>query len=243
MYRLAFQTLRKNYPFFLVYCVLAISFPWIPNAPELAFLLVVPPSVMQLVFRMILLDETYGWKASMRGYLNIPWKISLGFWLRFLAAYVASFAAIMVIIFVVLVVAAMSGDIGASVLGIESELLGSLVLWPGFAVAMAVLGAGLAAAAIGADASYKRTWRLGRIRFWRTLARLMVGPFVLFLMISVIPNSLGDWVSLGQDDWIIIASVNWCIWIFVNLLTATAIAMAYQEATARIEHEDVVSVF
>ena len=79
--------------------------------------------------------------------------------------------------------------------------------------------------------------------FWRTFMRMTLGPLPLFILILTGPSLLYELIGYGAFGTSVNTGIVWFIWTLVFLLTATAIAMAYQSATKRMEHDAVVEVF
>lgn len=189
---------------------------------------------------MILLEERYGWKSLPCSFFRIPFRQSLAFVLRFLAVYVAIFAAL---VFIAAPVENLLISIGFYPSGWSAGLAALLFAFAFFFILLSLFGTSLAATAVGGDGRIRPTWRRGRLTFWRTFLRLALGSLPLLIAILVTPTLIYEWIGYGTPVVQIGISIIWFLWILMSLLIATAIAMAYEDATKRMEHDAVIEVF
>ena len=237
MYRLAFETFRRTYPvigFFGFTLLIAIFFE---TGFQSMLLPLLPPFIMLVAFRSALLELPFGWRESLVLGLKAPIKQHLAFWPRMILFYVVV-VAIMILcgwVFDQLRVDYAEGPF--------FNIVVTLIFWFANSVPVVIFGTSLAAAAIGADASFKRTLRRSRLTIQRTILRLIAGPLVLFLILTyfssyIVPLEFGGYpvekTALG-----FIAG----LWILIHFLNSTTIALAFKESEERLMHDETVAVF
>ncbi|MCH2163192.1 MAG: hypothetical protein MK098_00840 [Marinovum sp.] len=118
-------------------------------------------------------------------------------------------------------------------------LVYSIVVWPVvilvFCAVLAWIGTSLPAAAIGADSSLRLAAQRGLRSFWRTMGRLVIGNFVVWLIAFLLVDRLFMLISTHLSDNLhiaflfILASLSQLILSFPAMLTACALCMAYIE--------------
>lgn len=235
MYRLAYQTLKKNialYAFFIVLIVTVERFVDINSG--LRFVL--GAFIALFTHRMILLDENYGIggliKPNRPTYEKPP---ILGFFLvsgLWLVVLLLLMAAVFYVLFIQIYPVDMEN---------QDRLIGALIisLAPAifvYGLLLSLFGTMLPAAAIGANKSLSAALQRGKASFWITFGRLAFGGFsvsvvgtaLVFGIMFYLDNAGLDVDSAAVD--IPLSILAYSINFGSILLAVTALSMAYQSA-------------
>ncbi|KPU84365.1 hypothetical protein JI58_04220 [Marinosulfonomonas sp. PRT-SC04] len=243
MYKLAFQTLKKNIALFgFLVGLLVVMEQFFEINAGVQF--VMGASLALFSHRMILLDENYGaadlfkrsgpsgQKPPMLSFFLVS---GIGF-VVFLLLLGVTFYLLFHVVF------------GAN-LDDKAQLAGALYISiipaaGGYGIVLSLIGTVFPAVAIGADRGLKIAFQRGELRFWKTLGRLAIGPFALSLLGLVGLVSFAGYLELAGFDIsralvdIPLSVLAYSINFGSLLLGVTALSMAYQEAEIILDDRD-----
>ena len=235
MYKLAFQTLKKNFALFAFFVILLVVVEqFFEINAGLQF--VIGATLALYAHRMILLDENYGaadlFKRSGPNGQKPP----------MLSFFLVSGIGLLVFLFLVgaafyllfHVIFAINLDDKAQFVG--AFYISSIPALGGYGIVLSLIGTVFPAVAIGADRGLKIAFQRGKLRFWKTLGRLAIGPFALSLFGVIGLLKVYEYLGLAGFDVssalvdIPLSVLAYSINLGSLLLGITALSMAYQEA-------------
>lgn len=235
MYRLAFQTLQKNFALYATYVVMFVVLERFLTINGGA-IFVVGAILALYTHRMILLDETYGMGDLFKGHgANKGKPPILAFFLVSgigLVVFLLLLAVSYYVLFVQISQTRLKGDVQIFLTIFFASIPATLV----YGVLLSLLGTVFPATAVGGDKSLKAAWRRGKPSFLSTYIRLATGPFAF----GLIGTAIVLWVvgyletsGVGAGNIaieILLAVLSYCINFGGILLGVTALSMAYQSA-------------
>lgn len=235
MYRLAYQTLKKNAVFFGSYVVLLVvveQFFEINGGASF----VIGALLALYTHRMILLDENFGGADLFKRHGPNGQKPPM--FSFFLVSGIGALVFMLLLGLGFYVLFYLLLDVN---LDNKERLMGavSLSLIPAagvYGLLLSLIGTVFPAVAIGADRSLKTAFQRGKLRFWKTLGRLAIGPFAFTLLgaFGLIAATgylerTGYNISSAPVD-IPLSVLAYCVNFGAILLAVTALSMAYREA-------------
>lgn len=245
MYKIAYQTLKKNialFGFYVVFTIVVEQFVEVNSSMSF----VLGAMIALFSHRMILLDENYGagdlfkkqgpsgQKPPMLSFFLVS-GIGMVVFLMLLAAF-----------FYLLFVQLSGIDLGD-----KEQITGALVISTmpavlAYGILLSLFGTVFPAAAVAGDKSPKAALRRGKASFWKTLGRLAIGPFsvgmVGFAGIVMLSNNLitsGVDINSAMVD-VPLSVLAYSLNLGTILLGVTALSMAYQSAENQIERGDTI---
>jgi hypothetical protein len=234
MYKLAYQTLKKNIALFGSYVVLFVVVEqFFEINSGMSF--VVGAILALYTHRMILLDENYGAADLFKKDGPNGQKPPLLSFFLVSGIGLLVFILIVGVVFYVLFYLILGANLDDKGQFIGAWFLSIIPAAGIYGIVLSLIGTVFPAVAIRADRSLKTALQRGKLRFWKTLGRLAIGPFALSLLWVIglatfirYLEGAGFNVSGASVD-IPLSVLAYCMNFGSILLAVTALSMAYQE--------------
>lgn len=237
MYKIALQTLKANYAFYgLIVVVLVVMEQFFKINAGAS--LVLGTMLALYSHRMILLNENYGGADLFNRNGPNGQKLPM---LSFFLVSGIGFLIFMLLGIVVLYLwffLLLGVNLGDKEQLAEALKLSQIPAAFFYGIVLSLVGTVFPAVAIGADRSVKTAFKRGKLGFWKTFGRLVIGPVALTLVggwalraVTIYMKNAGSNIS-GATVEIPLSVLEICIHFGVILLGVTALSMAYQSAEA-----------